>query len=248
MSEFLNPNWKNLGLFSIASAAAACAKVDAHLPLPVNRDQTRLYRAIFDELGANGTVALRGESGFIDSESGELLSHDELDDPKQHIGMASTVTGKTKWKSYSETDEVYTVCEMMSCDLAKSTGEVDSYLNWSILVSDAIANKKQKEGSQIALCSSSLLITSDTMPVSGLYEMSSTMHNGHSTWESTLNDLLLFKAASGAWQFDRTIESDTEYADNGDCPSSAQLASQICTFPVQIAAQDGLSMSCIYFR
>ena len=116
-------------MLPIASAAAACAEVDARLPLPVNRDQTRLYRAVFEELGANGTVALRGESGFIDSESGELLLHAELDDPKQYIGMASTVTGRTKWKSYSETDQVFTVCEMMSCDLAKSTGEVDSLIS-----------------------------------------------------------------------------------------------------------------------
>ena len=92
-------------------------------------------------------------------------------------------------------------------------------------------------------CSSSLWITSDTvidtMPVSGYYEMSSTMHNGHSTWESMLNDLVLFKAASGAWQLDRTVESESENADDGDCPSSAQLASRICTFPVKIASQDG---------
>ena len=62
------------------------------------------------------------------------------------------------------------------------------------------------------------------MPVAGIYEMSSTMHNGHSTWESTLNDMVLFKGTSGAWQLDRTIESETEYADDGDCPSSAQWA------------------------
>ena len=62
------------------------------------------------------------------------------------------------------------------------------------------------------------------------------MHNGHSTWESTLNDMVLFKGTSGAWQFDRTIESETVNADNGDCPSSAQLA----FIPVQIASQDGL--------
>ena len=62
------------------------------------------------------------------------------------------------------------------------------------------------------------------------------MHNGYSTWESTLNDFVLFKGTSGAWQFDRTIESETVNADNGDCPSSAQLA----FIPVQIASQDGL--------
>ena len=78
----------------------------------------------------------------------------------------------------------------------------------------------------------------DTMSVSGLYEMSSTIHNGHSTWESTLNDMVLFKGTSGAWQFDRTIESETVNADNGDCPSSALLG--LHTFPVQIASQDGL--------
>ena len=76
------------------------------------------------------------------------------------------------------------------------------------------------------------------------------MHNGHATWESILNDLVLFKAASGAWQFDRTVESDTENDENGDCPSSAQWASHIrvSTFPVQIASQDGLFMSKIYLR
>ena len=77
---------------------------------------------MFDELGANGTVALRGKSGFIDSESGEALSHDELDDPKQYVGMASTVTGKTKWKTYSEAEKVYTVCEMMSCQGVQLSG------------------------------------------------------------------------------------------------------------------------------
>ena len=79
------------------------------------------------------------------------------------------------------------------------------------------------------------------MPVSGLFEMSSTMHNGHSTWESTSNALVLFKGTSGAWQVDQTIESETVNADNGDCPSSAQWA-QIRT-PVQIASQDGSFMS-----
>ena len=113
--KIVNSNSKHLGLFPIASAAAACAEVDARLPLPVSREQTRFYRAAFDELGANGTVALRGESGFIDSESGEALLHDELDDPKQYIGMVSTVTGKTKWKTYSKAEKVYTVCERISC-------------------------------------------------------------------------------------------------------------------------------------
>ena len=84
------------------------------------------------------------------------------------------------------------------------------------------------------------------MPVAGIYEMSSTMHNGHSTWESALNDIVLFKGTSGAWQFDQTIESDTENAVNGDCPSSALLG--LHTFPVQIASQDGLFMSKIYLR
>ena len=108
-----------------------------------------------------------------------------------------------------------------------------------------MAKKQRKRRTQ---CSSSLLITSDTvfdaMPVSGLFEMSSTVHNGHSTWESTLNDMVLFKGTSGAWQFDRTIESDTVNAYNGDCPSSAQWA-QIRT-PVQIASQDGLISSSRY--
>ena len=120
----VNPNLKNLGLLPIASAAAACAEVDARLPLPANRDQTRLYRTAFDELGANGTVALRGESGFIDAESGELLSHDELDDPKQHIGMASTSSGKTKWKTFSKDEKVYTVCERVSCQGVQRSGNI----------------------------------------------------------------------------------------------------------------------------
>ena len=101
---------------------AACADLNAHLPLPINRNQTRLYRAAFDQLGANGTVALRGESGFIDSDSGKLLSHDELDDPKQHIGMASTSSGKTKWKTYLKDEKVYTVCERVSCQGVQRSG------------------------------------------------------------------------------------------------------------------------------
>ena len=77
--------------------------------------------------------------------------------------------------------------------------------------------------------------------------MSSTMHNSHSTWESTSNDIVLFKGTSGAWQFDQTIESDTENADNGDCPSSARLGLLVYTFPVQIAPQDGSFMSSKYY-
>ena len=84
------------------------------------------------------------------------------------------------------------------------------------------------------------------MPVAGIYEMSSTMHNGHSTWKSTSSDIVLFKGTCGAWQFDQTIESDTENADNGDCPSSALLG--LHTFPVRIAPQDGLFMSKICLR
>ena len=84
-------------MISIANAASACADLNAELPLPLNRDQTRFYRAIFDDLGANGTVALRGESGFIDPKSGDELKHDELDDnPKQYLGMTSSKIGKIK--------------------------------------------------------------------------------------------------------------------------------------------------------
>ena len=83
------------------------------------------------------------------------------------------------------------------------------------------------------------------MPVSGFYEMSATMHNDHPTWESTLNEMVLFKGTSGAWQFDRTIESDTENDHHGDCPSSALLG--LHTFPVQIASQNGLFMSSKYY-
>ena len=86
------------------------------------------------------------------------------------------------------------------------------------------------------------------MPVAGIYEMSSTMHNGHSTWESTSNDMVLFKATSGAWQFDRTVEGGTEVADSADCPSSAQWASLLRTFPVQIAPQTGMIISSRYLR
>ena len=69
--------------------------------------------------------------------------------------------------------------------------------------------------------------------------MSTTMHNGHSTWESTVNDMVLFKGTSGSWQFDRTIESDIENDNIGDCPGSAQMG--LHTFPVQIASQDGMT-------
>ena len=110
-------------MLPIASAAAACAEVDARLPLPVNRDQTRLYRAVFEELGANGTVALRGESGFIDSDSGELLWHDELDDQKQYIGMTSRASGNKRWFLYSKIKKVYTVCEKTICQTGQNSGE-----------------------------------------------------------------------------------------------------------------------------
>ena len=97
--------------------------MNARLPLPVNLDQSRLYRAIFDELGANGTVALRVDSltSLIDSASGKELSYDEFDKSEQYIGMsASTANGKTTWKSYWESEKVYTVCEKISCQSAQS--------------------------------------------------------------------------------------------------------------------------------
>ena len=81
-------------MIPISSAVAACADADARLPLPTNDDQTHLYRAIFDELGAN--VALRLKSGFIDIESGEAPSYNKLNDPKQFIGMASTANEGTE--------------------------------------------------------------------------------------------------------------------------------------------------------
>ena len=111
----LNPNYKNLGLIPIGSAAAACDDLNASLPLPVTRNQTRNYREIFDELGAKGTVALRSLTNLIDSESGEALSYNELKDPKQYIGMASTASGETEWNYQSKTKSVYTVCEKTSC-------------------------------------------------------------------------------------------------------------------------------------
>ena len=76
--------------------------------------------------------------------------------------------------------------------------------------------------------------------------MSSTVHNGHSTWESTSNDLVLFKETSGAWRFDRRVESNADNHDNGDCPTSAQLG--LYTFPVQIESQNGLFMPIRYLR
>ena len=97
-------------------------------------------------------------------------------------------------------------------------------------------------------CSSSLLITTDavidTMPVSGLYEMSATMYNAHSTWESTSNEIVLFKSTSGAWQLDRTVENDIVHDDYGDCPSSTKRA----LIPLRIESQDGLIMSSRHFR
>ena len=196
----------------ISSAAAACADADARLPLPVNDDQTRIYRAMFDELGANGTVALRTLSSLIDSDSGEALSYNGLKHPNQYVGMASTAGGETEWIYQSKTAKVYAVCEKMTCHSA----QLPSNKNFQKIVSllktlDKITKKQRKRRSQ---CSSSLFITSDTvidtMPVNGTYYMSSTIHNGHSIWESTVNDMVLFKGTSGAWQFDRTIESDTE--------------------------------------
>ena len=86
------------------------------------------------------------------------------------------------------------------------------------------------------------------MEIGGIYEMSSTMHNNHSTWESTSNDMKLFKGSFGVWQIDQTIQNDIFNDDNGDCPSSAQWASQIRTFPVQINAQDRLFMARRYCR
>ena len=99
-----------------------CADIDARLPLPVNRDQTRFYRAAFDGLGANGTVAIRTLSSLIDSDSGEALSYNELKNPKQFIGMTSTAGGITEWNYHSKTEKVYAVCEKMACQATQLSG------------------------------------------------------------------------------------------------------------------------------
>ena len=121
----MNPSTQNLGAMPIASAAAACADLNARLPLPLDPDQTRLYRAVFDELGANGTVALRGQSGFVDSESGKLLSYNELEgsDGTRYLGMTRNLKDEIKWRSYWPTKHVYTICEMVSCQSSDSTGD-----------------------------------------------------------------------------------------------------------------------------
>ena len=106
-----------------------CVDADARLPLPVNNDQTRLYRGIFDKLGANGTVALRLMSSFIDIESGEAPSYNKMNDPKQFIGMTSTADGDTEWKSFSKADTVYTVCEKTSCQQSGDKKNSRSWLN-----------------------------------------------------------------------------------------------------------------------
>ena len=108
-----------MGLLPIVSAAAACAGADARLPLPINDDQTRFYRAIFDELGANGTVALRLKSGFIDIESGEAPLYNKIKDPKQFIGMTST----SEWLYQANDENVFTVCEKMSCQAVHQPGD-----------------------------------------------------------------------------------------------------------------------------
>ena len=107
----------------IASAAATCADLNARLPLPVNRDQTRLYRDAFDKLGANGTVALRSLSNLIDSDSGKTLSYNELKDPKQYIGMTSIANEKTEWNYQSKSEKVYAVCEKVSCQEIPLSGD-----------------------------------------------------------------------------------------------------------------------------
>ena len=115
----------------IASAGSACAALNARLPLPINRDQTHLYRAAFDKLGANGTVALRSESEFFDSESGRTLAYDgdlEEFDKRRHLGMRLNENQMIKWRSYKKTKRVYAVCEKVLCDSvsSKSTGNRSS--------------------------------------------------------------------------------------------------------------------------
>ena len=82
------------------------------------------------------------------------------------------------------------------------------------------------------------------MPVAGIYEMSATMHNGHSTWKSTSNEVVLLKSTSGAWQLDRTVENDIVHDYYGDCQSSTKRA----LIPLRIESQDGLIMSSRHFR
>ena len=105
----------------IASAAAACADSNARLPLPVNRDQTRLYRAIFDELGANGTVALKGKRSVIDPDDGKVILYDELDefDQNQYIGMMPQSNGHVNLSFRPTSEQVYVVCE--ACQSVQST-------------------------------------------------------------------------------------------------------------------------------
>ena len=110
-------------MLPISSAAAACVDADARLPLPANNDQTRLYRGIFDELGANGTSALRLMSSFIDIESGEAPSYNKMNDPKQFVGMMSTADGETEWSFQLKKEKVYTVCEKTSCQAARQSGD-----------------------------------------------------------------------------------------------------------------------------
>ena len=126
----VNPNLKNLGLLPIASAAAACADLNARLPLPINRDQTRLYRAICDERGANGTVALRLKSGFMDIESGEAPLYNNIKDPKQFIGMTST----SEWLYQANDENVFTVNEKMSCQAVHQPGDKKVQKTVQILV------------------------------------------------------------------------------------------------------------------
>ena len=123
MSKLVNPNLKNFGLLPISFAAAACADADARFPLPVDDDQARLYRAIFDELGASGTVALRLKSGFIDIESGKAPSYNKLKDQKQFIGMTPTAGGETEWDYQAKHEKVYAVCERMSCQPVQRSGD-----------------------------------------------------------------------------------------------------------------------------
>ena len=105
----------------IGSAAGACLDLNAHLPLPVNFNQSRHYRSIFDDLvGNDATVALRLRGGVsvFDFNNGERVTYNELNRSlyqNQWIGMMPELSNEITWEMFSSNEHVYTVCEKELC-------------------------------------------------------------------------------------------------------------------------------------
>ena len=72
---------KDYGVNAVSTAAATCAAIDAHLPLPLNKQHSTEMRAAFDAFGAKGVV----------------LDGNDIDDDGQWLRADGTAIGYFNW-------------------------------------------------------------------------------------------------------------------------------------------------------